>query len=345
MGGNGLTAGRLDAGAERLMREVAHQRISTVAFSAPALQPTIDGLRARGLDPFHQTEDTARYRLSPDFVVEIVSETDRPDTHWCPMHPGVRAASPSRCPVCGMAMVAIPPRRVGEYGLDAAVSRGGRNHATFSMRLTVRAPHDGAVVTSFLQVHERPLHLFIVSRDLATFVHAHPEQREDGTFVLEQALTPGEYVLVADFLPAGGTPQLVHHAVVTPGYTGALFQGPPRLTATPAEQIVDGLRVKLLAADVTALRPAALQFVIADAATGAEVRDLEPYLGATGHLLVVDADLTSAVHGHPAGAQTAGPEILFDPVLPKEGMYKLWLQVQRQGRVVTIPFVIEVAPL
>jgi hypothetical protein len=320
-------------------------RISILAFSSSDLRATIDALRAKGIAPSAMAVDTARYRLSSDLIVEIVRETDRPDTHWCPMHPGVRAAGASRCPACGMEMVPIPPQRGGEYGLDVAVSPRGGNNSVFTMRMTVRAPHDGAVVTSFLQVHERPFHLFIVSRDLATFVHAHPEQRDDGTFVLEQALAPGEYVLVADFLPAGGTPQLVHRAVVTPGYTGALFQAPPRLTATAAEQIIDGLRVTLLADGVTALRPAALRFVIADAATGAEVSDLEPYLGAAGHLLVVDADLTSAVHGHPAGAQTAGPEILFDPVLPKEGRYKLWLQFQRKGRVVTVPFVIEVAPL
>jgi hypothetical protein len=352
MDGNGLNAGRLDAGAGRLMREAAHQRISTVAFSSSALQSTIDGLRARGLDPFHQAEDTARYRVSPELVVEIVGETDRPDTHWCPMHPAVRAAGPSRCPLCSMEMVPIPPPRVGEYALDVAASastrkpqKTGEKDRAISLRLTVRDPRDGTVVTDFLQVHERPFHLFIVSRDLATFVHAHPEQRENGVFVLEQALAPGEYMVVGDFLPAGGTPQVVHRAVVTPGYTGALFQDPPRLTATPAEQIIDGLRVTLLAGAVTALRPAALRFVIADAATGAEVRDLEAYLGAAGHLLVVNADLTSAVHGHPAGAQTAGPEILFDPVLPKAGMYKLWLQVQRKGRIVTVPFVIEVVPL
>lgn len=321
------------------------QRIAAVAFASADPRAPIESLRSRGIEPVDRTDDTARYRVSPDLIVEIISETDRPDTHWCPMHPAVRAAGPSRCPLCSMDMVPIPPPRVGEYGLDVTMRPGSRKGAAFTMRMTVRAPHDGTVVTSFLPVHERPFHLFIVSRDLATFVHAHPEQRKDGSFVLEQALAPGEYMLIADFLPAGGTPQVVHRAIVTPGFTGALFRDPPTLAVTPSEQTIDGLRVKLLAGEVTALRAAALRFVVADAATGADVRDLEPYLGATGHLLLVNPALTSALHGHPAGAQTAGPEILFDPVLPKPGMYKLWLQVQRKGRVVTVPFVIEVAPL
>jgi hypothetical protein len=343
---SGLIVAAPGSRTEPLSAGMSLGRITVVAFSSATPPAAIDTfLRAKGVDPTGKSDDTVRYRVSPELLVEIISETDRPDTHWCPMHPAVRAAGPSRCPVCSMDMVPIPPPRVGEYGLDVAVSPASRKSAAFTMRMTVRSPHDGAVVTSFLPVHERPFHLFIVSRDLATFVHAHPERHEDGTFVLEQALAPGEYMLIADFLPAGGTPQVVHRAIVTPGYAGTLFRDPPKLAVTPAEQTIDGLRVKLLAGEVTALRPAALRFVVADAATGADVRDLEPYLGATGHLLLVNPALTSALHGHPAGAQTAGPEILFDPVLPKPGMYKLWLQFQRKGRIVTVPFVIEVAPL
>ena len=323
-------------------------RVAVVAFSSATPQAAVEALRAKGIEPIDRTDDTARYRMSPELIVEIVSETDRPDTHWCPMHPGIRAAGSSTCPVCGMDMVPIPPPRVGEYALDVEASASRRKmekESAITLQLTVRDPQDGAVVTNFLKVHERPFHLFIVSRDLSTFVHAHPEQRDGGVFVLDQVLTPGEYMLIADFLPVGGTPQVIHRAIVTPGYAGPLFNDPPKLAVTPEAQTIDGLRVRLEPGNVTALRRASLRFHVSDAATGAEVRDLEPYLGASGHLLLVNGNLTVALHGHPAGTQTAGPEILFDPVLPKAGPYKLWLQFQRKGRVVTVPFVIEVAPL
>ena len=51
----------------------------------------------------------------------------------------------------------------------------------------------------------------------------HPDAKADGTVELRHDLRPGEYMLIADFLPAGGTPQLVQRAIVTPGYTGPLF--------------------------------------------------------------------------------------------------------------------------
>lgn len=330
---------------DRMDSTSAGPRIAAVAFASADLQFTLESLRAKGIDPVERTSDTARYRVSPELYVEIVSETDRPDTHWCPMHPAARAPGASTCPICRMDMVPIPAPRVGEYVLDVVTTHAPRKGGAIGLRLIVRDRHDGSAITNFVEVHERSFHLFIVSRDLKTFVHAHPEQRDGGVFVLEQALEPGEYMLIADFLPAGGTPQVVHRAIVTPGHTGPLFNDPPKLAVSPAEQTIDGLRVKLVATDVTALRPASLRFVVSDATTGAEVRDLEPYLGASGHLLIVNGSLTSALHGHPTGTQTAGPEILFDPVLPKAGMYKLWLQFQRKGRIVTVPFVIEVAPL
>ena len=110
---------------------------------------------------------------------------------------------------------------------------------------------------------------------------------------------------------------------------------------TDREQTADGVRVRLEADSLRALRPSALRFVVTDASTGKPVVDLEPYLGAPGHLLIVDSDLKFAIHGHPEG-QSSGPEVAFDPVLPSAGRYKLWVQFQRNGRVVTVPFVIEV---
>jgi len=48
-----------------------------------------------------------------------------------------------------------------------------------------------------------------------------------------------------------------------------------------------------------------------------------------------------AIHGHPEGQASSGPDMVFRLVLPSPGVYKLWLQFQRKGRVVTVPFVLE----
>jgi len=46
--------------------------------------------------------------------------------------------------------------------------------------------------------------------------------------------------------------------------------------------------------------------------------------------------------GHPDAQDPGSPTVTFDFLLPAPGPYKLWLQVQRRGRVQTLPFVFEV---
>jgi hypothetical protein len=291
--------------------------------------------------PLSVSDDVARFRLPSGVVLEIVRDTDRPDAFWCPMHPDVRSPGPGKCALCAMSLVPIPPPRIGEYRLDVTLTAQASGKGVSAMRFVVRDPETGEPVSRFIEVHERLFHLFVVSRDLGQFVHAHPERRDDGSFEVHQALDPGEYLLVADFLPVGGTPQVLHRVIETPGYAGPLFSPPTDLKPGPLEQEADGLRIRLEPPSPAPLRETRLRFVVMDSA-GAPVTDLEPFLGAAGHLLIVNPDLTAAIHGHPEGARSSGPIVTFGPIFPSPGVYKMWVQFQRKGRVMTAPFVIEV---
>ncbi len=259
------------------------------------------------------------------------------DAFWCPMHLDMRSPSAGKCPICGMDLVRIPPLRLGEYRLDVAVT-------SRELRLQVADP-EGKPVSEFVTVHERRFHLFVISRDLEYFAHVHPEQveRADGRFVLRRDQLPrmpaGAYMAIADVLPYGGTIQMLHRAFVTPGYTGPVFDAPPRLKAGPADIVVDGVRVHI-EADLAARKEGTVRFTLADAATGAPMVDLEPLLGAPAHMLIVNPDLTAAIHAHPEETDTAGPSVTFEPLMPSPGPYKLWVQFQRHGKVITAPFVV-----
>jgi hypothetical protein len=241
-----------------------------------------------------------------------------------------------------MELVAIPPPRPGEYRLDVTLHPAPDGRGAAGARLVVREPDTGKPVASFATVHERPFHLFIVDRDLDYFAHVHPEVAEQGAFELRHAIPPGEFMLIADFLPHGGTPQTLQRAIVTPGYEGPLMRPAPRLSAGPDARVADGLRIALETEDLVARKRATLRFSVRDEATGSPVTNLDPYLGAPAHLLIVNADLTAALHGHPIETGTSGPIVTFEPLIPAAGSYKLWVQVQRAGRVVTAPFVLEV---
>jgi Heavy metal binding domain len=311
-----------------------------VSFTASDLPSALAVLRSHGALPLRESSDAALFKAAAGVRVEVVRDLDAPDAYWCPMHPDVRSSAPGTCPICRMALVPIPASAIGEYRMDLAVS-AAKGGGIASLRITLREPDTDRRVASLATVHERLLHLFIIDRSLQFFRHVHPDQIGDGTFELRESIPPGAYVVIADFLPQGGATQMVQRAVVTPGYTGALFPASPDLSSdTAKDRIVDGMRVQLESHDVKAGREAVLRFTLSDAASGAPVTDLEPFLGAPGHMLIVNADLTEADHVHPEGPTVRGPAITFRPLLPAGGFYKLWLQFQRKGVVTTVPFVV-----
>jgi hypothetical protein len=71
---------------------------------------------------------------------------------------------------------------------------------------------------------------------------------------------------------------------------------------------------------------------------------LEQYLGAWGHLLAASDDLVDLIHSHPAIAD-GGPQVQFNLIFPREAVYRIWVQFQRQGVVNTAVFTVPVSRL
>jgi hypothetical protein len=328
---------------QRLSAAFHSEALDHVAFTSADPSAAVAALLARGAHAVRKTDDAALFESDAGAAVEIVRDLHRPDAFWCPMHPDVRAADAAKCPLCGMTLVRIPPPRLGEYLMDIAMmpSRGGGGA---SLRLTISDPDTKRPVPSFVTTHERPLHLFVIDRSLEYFRHLHPVNIDAGVFETREALPPGEYVAIADFLPQGGRAQMLQRAIVTPGFRGRIFPPPPELIPDDSEaKQRDGVRVRLQASGLLAGKEATLHFTLTDAASGQPIADLEPYLGAPGHLLIVNGALTEADHAHPEEPTTGGPSITFQPLMPAAGRYKLWLQFQRRGVVSTVPFVVSVA--
>jgi hypothetical protein len=241
-----------------------------------------------------------------------------------------------------MDLVAIPTAPLGNYRLHVRQIPRESGSGVRALRVEIRDPATSERVAAFSPLHERLLHLFIVRRDLEYFSHVHPELRDDA-FEAIVDLDAGAYVLIADFAPAAGAPQLVHRAIVTPGYKGSPFTS-AGVRPDLSPKTVDGVKVGLEGV-VRLLKPSALTFSVHDAETNQPVDNLEPFLGASGHLLVVNADLTVAMHAHPESATTEAlirPQVTFAPTFGAPGVYKMWVQFQRVGKVITAPFAVDV---
>jgi len=277
-------------------------------------------------------------------------------TAWfCPMHPEVTGAEPGRCRECGMALVVGDPFDTREYSVEltsvpAAVKAG----QPVTLFFTVRHPGTGALITTYELVHEKRYHLFVVSSDMEFFEHIHPEQQPDGRWSIEVTLPkPGDYQLLSDFLPTGGSPQFIGRTIETAGFTGDLESQAPHLQPdTLFTKTVGSMTAHLELEPATLVEGqyGHLMFTLSDAKTGRPVTDLQPYLGAFGHALILSEDMRDYVHSHPFEGPDSdiskgfgGPTVTFEGYMPRAGKYRAWSQFQRNGEVVTVPFTVNVA--
>ena len=264
-----------------------------------------------------------------------------PPQYVCPMHPEVRKLTPGKCPLCGMALVAKILEPV-EYPVDFTFTPE-TIPAGQPLTLDIRAfdPVTGAPVKNYEIVHEKPIHLFIISADLDYFAHEHPVMVQGGQFQHHTTLPkPGIYKVFADFYPLNGTPQLVSKIISTQGFRKSIDEVIVRPERDIAIKRSANLQV-LLSLDPIDPIPAkkTLMFLDLDPADG-----LEPYLGAWAHMLVESHDLIDTIHAHPSIADGSG-KMQFDIFFPREAIYRIWIQFQRQGKVNTVAFTLPVKAL
>lgn len=213
--------------------------------------------------------------------------------------------------------------------------------ADVPLRFRITDP-SGDPVTAFEVSHGKRLHLIAVRRDLSDFQHVHPELDADGTWSVPLDLSaPGEYRVLADFTPMGaGQGYTLGHDVSVAG-----TYAPQDLPAVSRTAAVDGYEVEL---DGTLVPGSTSRLTLTVTKDGEDVTDLQPYLGAYGHLVALrDGDL-AYLHVHPDGEPgdgrtEPGPAITFLAEVPSVGSYRLFLDFQHRGVVRTAAFTVTTA--
>jgi hypothetical protein len=199
---------------------------------------------------------------------------------------------------------------------------------------------NAAPVTRYVEKHEKLLHLIVVRSDLARFQHVHPVLESDGTWRVPVDLSrAGDYRVFADFMPSGG-PALTLGANL---HVGGEYDPQP-LPPVAATTVVDKYTVALRGTP-KATEPSMLSLTVSRG--GKPVADLQPYLGAYGHLVALRAADLGYLHVHPMGGPgdgvtAAGPEIGFHATFPSAGAYRLLLDFQHAGVVRTAEFTVSV---
>ncbi|WP_432980551.1 hypothetical protein [Dactylosporangium sp. CA-233914] len=197
---------------------------------------------------------------------------------------------------------------------------------------------DGKPVTKYIENHAKLMHFIVVKHDLSGFQHLHPDLAADGTWSTPLTLpTPGIWRLYADFVTLDPTGQqapitLAVDATVSGNYTPAPLP--------PASRTVDADTFKVTlegAPQVNATQPLSFRVF----AGGSPVTDLERYLAAYGHLVVVrDGDL-GYLHVHPED-QLVGGAVKFWLSTPSPGRYRMYFEFQKSGSVHRAEFTVDV---
>ncbi len=206
--------------------------------------------------------------------------------------------------------------------------------------VTFHLEQDGKRVEKLEPTHEKLMHLILVRDGLDEFLHLHPQVSDAGQAKIELTVPePGAYHVYVDFQPQGGH---AGTARTTLKVAGDARPAAELQTNAPGEVVTDELRANIAIAAGGEGKSQTITFNLKDRQTGEPVKDLEPYLGAMEHLVVIQAATKAYIHAHPEHGTAATSEVAFEVHPPASGQYAGWAQFQRGGNVVTVPFVFAV---
>ncbi|SES02778.1 hypothetical protein SAMN04487944_115100 [Gracilibacillus ureilyticus] len=176
--------------------------------------------------------------------------------------------------------------------------------------------------------HEKEMHFIIISNDLEEYYHLHPVKEKHGLYSVNQVLSNGTYQAFVDITPENKEYQIKPNTLqVGTGETRKVSLGEKDNWTKER----GGKTVTLHPVDAMVGEEVPLVFD-----TQGEKSD--PYLGALGHVVIIDENVEHYIHVHPETEVTT----TFNAHFQTPGMYKIWAEFKFGENVEVYPFIIEV---
>ncbi len=209
----------------------------------------------------------------------------------------------------------------------------------------------GNIIKDFEVAHEKIMHFIVVRKDLQYFQHVHPNfDSNSGEFKIPLVFsTDGPFRLFSDFTPTtsqiGADGERLPVTISQDVNVGSLANYKPLpLNNLGDFGIFDGYGVQMTADPeiIYAQSNQNISFEITE--DNKTITDLEPYLGALGHTVVLREGDLQFIHAHPTQKLT-DPQtgsVNFAISFPEAGNYKMFSQFQHKGKIITSSFVVKV---
>ncbi len=303
-----------------------------------------------------KTSDTADSTRTETATAAATGGDGHEHTYACPMHPEVTGKEGDKCPKCGMDLVhndnaGNTNKYTMAFKSDPEQVAAGKE-AVFSFTPAIKGK-DGEAVPLDVE-HDKKIHLIVVSKDLSYFDHNHPEYQTSGSYDISVVATGkpyargsnqtrfskgGDYIMFADYLPTGGNHQVEK---IELNVAGTPYK-PVTFSAAKLSSVVEdgyGLTLEPEGGKFESGRLMHMQGIVKLNGKEIPADQLENYLGAKAHMVVIGVEQKDYLHVHP---DVENGRLDLHTTFDKPGIYRAWIQFQAKGKVYTTDFVINVA--
>ncbi len=220
----------------------------------------------------------------------------------------------------------------------------------------------GETLKNYDTVHEKIMHFIVVRKDLAYFQHLHPDfDKSTGEFkVAINFPEDGSYRVFPDFTPGDDNPQKLPVTVYQDLDVGNLSNYYAQTVAPDTEKSKTYGDYEVNTTITQGENQSEVTYSLNIAKDDEPVTDLENYLGALGHSVILKEGSLDFIHTHALDASSVGqehgsmqhggspmpagkgPVISFATTFPGPGVYKIFTQFQHQKEIQTVDYTINV---
>lgn len=254
----------------------------------------------------------------------------------CPMHPEETGKHGDKCSKCGMDLKLV--RKDNTENIKVKITSTPKKIEVGNPTQLAFTITENDKNVAFDIVHEKKIHLLIVDETLTWFDHKHTEEQADGSHTVTETFPySGKYFVFTDF-KASGSPATVDKQEIE--VTGNVTAKPDTTTSKWISKVDDYTVTLVNGNDFKTNRPQHFGLTIEKKGKFITATDIQQYLGAVAHVIVIDKADKNFLHVHPTSNEKF--PIQGETRFEKAGVYRMWVQFKLEGKVHTADFTINV---